>query len=260
MTDSGRTPFHELADFMAIPRVGTLKLSPDGSWLAATVQTLSPDKKKYLTSIWRIDPQGGAPRRLTRSAEGEGSPAFLPDGDLLFISRRPDPENTSKKDSDPQAALWQLPADGGEAHLNRALPGGIASVATAKSSPAAVVSAQVLPTAKTPEQDEQRRQDRKDAGVTAILHETAPIRFWDHDLGPAQLRLYTLGGQDLTPEPGRALDEEAFALTPDGTAVITGWRHRVSAADTHSVLARIDLATGERGTLLSDQNRTSRAR
>src|SRR5467141_3361523 len=74
------TPFRDLSDFMAVPRVGALRLSLDGSWLAAAVQTLSTDGKKYLTSIWRIDPQGGPPRRLTRSAEGEGSPRFLPDG------------------------------------------------------------------------------------------------------------------------------------------------------------------------------------
>src|SRR5580693_4490792 len=86
-----QTPFHDLTDFVAIPRTGTLRLAPDGTWLAATVQTLSPDKKKYLTSIWRIDVSGGPPRRLTRSAEGEGSPRFLPDGSLLFTSKRPDP-------------------------------------------------------------------------------------------------------------------------------------------------------------------------
>ena len=85
------TPFHDLADFVAIPRVTALRLAPDGSWLAAAVQTLSPDRKKYLTSLWRIDTGGGPARRLTRSAEGEGSPRFLPDGSLLFTSKRPDP-------------------------------------------------------------------------------------------------------------------------------------------------------------------------
>ena len=49
--DGGRNtnPFADLADFVAVPRVTGLRLSPDGSWLAATVQTLSADRKKYLT-------------------------------------------------------------------------------------------------------------------------------------------------------------------------------------------------------------------
>jgi dipeptidyl aminopeptidase/acylaminoacyl peptidase len=80
--EGGRTTasFHDLADFVAIPRVAALRLAPDGSWLAAAVQTLSADRKKYLTSLWRIDTRGGPPRRLTRSAEGEANPRFLPDG------------------------------------------------------------------------------------------------------------------------------------------------------------------------------------
>ena len=73
-SDAPTGPFHDLADFLALPRVTALRLAPDGTWLAAAVQTLSTDKKKYLTSIWRIDAQGGPARRLTRSAEGEGSP------------------------------------------------------------------------------------------------------------------------------------------------------------------------------------------
>ena len=49
---------------MALPRVTALRLAPDGSWLAAAVQTLSADKKKYLTSIWRIDAHGGSGPRV----------------------------------------------------------------------------------------------------------------------------------------------------------------------------------------------------
>src|SRR5437762_3896763 len=130
------TPFHDLGDFVALPRVTALRLAPDGTWLAAAVQTLSTDKKKYLTSIWRIDAQGGPARRLTRSAEGEGSPRFLPDGSLLFTSRRPDPQSprspqspSRKKgdggDAGDGAALWLLPAGGGEARVVAALPGGV---------------------------------------------------------------------------------------------------------------------------------------
>ena len=89
---AGRTPFHDLARYVAIPRVTALRLSPDGSWLAAAVQTLAPDRKTYGTSIWRIPAaaaSAGGPVRLTRSPDGEKNPRFLPDGSLLFVSQRP---------------------------------------------------------------------------------------------------------------------------------------------------------------------------
>ena len=41
------TPFEDLHSYVAIPRVTGLRLSPDGTWLAATVQQPDPDGKKY---------------------------------------------------------------------------------------------------------------------------------------------------------------------------------------------------------------------
>ncbi len=259
------TPFHELGDFVALPRVAALRLAPDGTWLAAAVQTLSADKKKYLTSIWRIDAAGGPARRLTRSAEGEGSPRFLPDGSLLFTSLRADPAAKKDPDAGDVAALWLLPAAGGEARVVAALPGGVTAAEVARDAGAIVVGAPVLPAAGNGDSaadDTRLRQERKDAGITAILHESAPVRFWDHDLGPDQPRLFAVdpdqvqeteigwaGGdkepaladdtaagavegaeraanpprlRDLTPEPGRALDEYDFEnprVSPDGRSI-----------------------------------------
>ena len=69
---------------MALPRVTALRLAPDGSWLAAAVQTLSADKKKYLTSIWRIDAHGGPARRLNQVRRGRGQPP-LPAGRIAAV-------------------------------------------------------------------------------------------------------------------------------------------------------------------------------
>jgi len=263
------TPFHDLADFVAIPRVTGLRLSPDGSWLAAAVQTLSADRKKYLTSLWRIDTGGGPPRRLTRSAEGEASPRFLPDGSLLFTSRRPDPG--AGQDGAEAAALWLLPPGGGEARVIAAPPGGVTAAEAARDAGTIVLSSPVLPGAEGVADDAKARKERGDAGVTAILHESVPVRFWDHDLGPDQLRLFSVdpdrleeaagngardaeeftGLQDLTPEPGRALDEEAFELTPDGASVLTGWQLWHPAGQSYAELVMIDVASGKRLVLLS---------
>jgi len=267
---SATSPFHDLNDYVAIPRVTGLRLSPDGSWLAASVQTLSQDRKKSVTSIWRIDPQGGAPHRLTRSAEGEGSPGFLPDGSLLFTSKRPAPDTDNGNgghngDRDEGPALWLLPAGGGEARIVASLPGGIAGLETATGAPAIVVVSPALG-----DEDERLRKERKDAGVTAILHETVPVRYWDQDLGPAEPRLFAVtppqpAGQeaeadgdaryetrDLTPDAGRALFQSSVALSPDGTlAAVTWWRWR-DGVQAHQELALIDLASGKRTVLLTD--------
>jgi dipeptidyl aminopeptidase/acylaminoacyl peptidase len=252
------TPFHDLNDYVALPRMSGLRLSPDGRWLAATVQSLSPDKKKYVTSIWRIDPAGGPPARLTRSADGEGSPRFLPDGSLLFTSRRPDPDQAGP-DGDATAALWLLPPGGGEARLVASLPGGIEGVETAASAPAVLVTASVLPGAAA--EDERRRQARKDAGVSAILHETLPVRYWDHDLGPDEPRLFAFSAgddesgqppRDLTPEAGQALIEQAAALSPDGLTAATGWWRWRGGVQAYSELVTIDVASGQRAAVFGD--------
>ncbi len=279
------TSFRDIRDYVAIPRLSALRLSPDGTWLAAAVQLLSPDGKKFVSSIWRLDPVpgGAAPARLTRSAAGESSPRFLPDGSLLFISARPDPAGPGQDpasttppgqaegalavpdgdDSEDKPALWLLPGRGGESRRLLAPPGGVDAVAAATASGSVAVTVATLPGAASLQQDARRRAGRKDLAVTAILHESGPVRFWDHDLGPDQLRLLgaeisaadeaaTVTTRDLTPDPGRSLDEQHFEVAPDGSVAVTGWSTWDERGEQTIELAVIDLATGARRTLLAE--------
>jgi dipeptidyl aminopeptidase/acylaminoacyl peptidase len=87
---SGGSPFADLAAFVALPRISGLALSADGRRLAVAVQTLDREKTKWQSALWEVDPEGRRPaRRLTRSAPGESSPVWAPDGSLLFTSARP---------------------------------------------------------------------------------------------------------------------------------------------------------------------------
>src|SRR5215211_4861464 len=91
--DGAAAPTFDLDQYLKLPRVAGLVLSPDGGRLVTSVATPGPDGKKFTSALWELDPAGReAPRRLTRSAPGEANAAFLPDGSLLFTSTRDDPE------------------------------------------------------------------------------------------------------------------------------------------------------------------------
>ncbi|HEX5188065.1 MAG TPA: S9 family peptidase [Streptosporangiaceae bacterium] len=254
--------FRDLTDYVAIPAVTSLRLAPDGSWLAAAVQALGPEPGKFGTSIWRVDPLGGQAARLTRSAEGESAPEFLPDGSLLFVSKRQEPGQKKKDITDETAkpALWLLPPGGGEARRIAAPPGGVDSVAAARAAQRFLTAAAAFEGTVGTDEDAGRRKARADAGVNAILHESGPVRFWDHDLGPDSLRLHVGhaaageegGGElrDLTQDCGRALDEQPFCLSPDGTTAVTGWRVPEPAGENRDELLVIDIETGKHRTLL----------
>ncbi len=244
--------FATFDDYLALARVTDLALSHDGSRLVATVASLNDDGNELINALWEIDPAGAADAvRLTRSEKGESTPAFHPDGTLLFVSKR------GGEDDDPPA-LWRLPP-AGEAERVLSRPGGVAGLAVARDTGALVASGNALPGTVDTHADEKRRKARKDAKVGAVLHVGSPVRFWDHDIGPDELRLYSvagLGGDaepvDLTPAPGRALDEAGFTVTPDGSTVIASWHDIDEPGYPRAKLVAIDTATGEQRVLAAD--------
>ena len=247
--------------FLALPRLSSLRLSPDGSRLVASVQRPAPDGKKMRSSIWLLDPRGRqAPRRLTQSAPGESVGAFAHDGSLLFTSTRPDPDRAPGDDGDKEqedvGRLWLLPAEGGEARLLVAPPGGVEDVRAAREAGIVVFGAQTFAGAADLEADTERHRARKKSGVEALLFEQYPIRYWDHYLGPRERHLFATelaaddGASappvDLTPDAGIALVDTTYDVTPDGTTIITSWRDVSDLTDPRERLAAIDRASGER--------------
>ena len=230
MTDATSTPFDDLDEFLALPRVSGLAVSPDGSRVVTSVA--EAQRKAHRVRQRDMGSRSGRPapaRRLTRGAKGESSPVFTADGDLLFVAARP-----TEEDDKPPAALWRLPAAGGEAVEALALPGGVEGVRTARAAAATVVAAKLLRSA---------RASTTTSGCGPCARTTRSRRFCTAAIrcgtgtttsGPTtricSIDLTATSRRDLTPRPGQALREADFDVSPDGSFVVTSWQRPAPGA------------------------------
>jgi len=260
-------PAHAALEAMLTrPRLGGLAVAPDASIAVVGVSTPAPSGTRMRTALWALDPLGvEQPRQLTRSAAGESAAAFLPDGDLLFTSARPDPDAADDAPKDPPAALWRLPRAGGEPQLLAAPDAGVRGAWVAADAPVVVFAAEVHPGTGDLAEDAERAKARRDAGVTAQLHGpgTYPVVHWDRWLGPREPALWVLDLRTEVAEQDRvrllargpALRDASLALTPDGDTVVTTWARTAARrfpGDLVTDLVAIEVASGERRVLAAD--------
>jgi dipeptidyl aminopeptidase/acylaminoacyl peptidase len=82
------------------------RLSPDGEWIAYTVDRDDLGEDEGRSRAWMVPSAGGAPQPLTALEESSSSPRWSPDGRYLaFLSAR----------DDKPAQVWRLSRQGGEA-------------------------------------------------------------------------------------------------------------------------------------------------
>ena len=242
--------FTDIEAFVRIPRISAVTVGPRGRVVAAVSE---PDESgsRFASALWELDPAGRAPaRRLTFSERGESTPRFVPDGSLLFTSRRPDPEGGPGGDA---TAIWRLPEHGEASPVARTAGGlkiaGVADDGSILATTSVTVGADL-------DDDARLRGARKDAGRSTIWHTGMPVRHWDHALGhlSARLVLVSPDGEltDLTEDADTvALNAGSADLSADGRTVVTTWTERVRGGQTRTGIAVIDTATHKRTTLLA---------
>lgn len=208
--------FDSLDDFVSAPRI-TGMVTRHGRTVAS-VATISKKKDTYTSRLVEVSDN---PLPLTRAKKGETLSAIGERGEIYFTSKRDD----DRADDDSEQALWMLPPHG-EARVILRRRGGIGSIVAAGGK--LFISAPVLDGVEDEESHEKVNKERKDRGVTAILHESFPVRYWDHDLGPAYPRLFAadlpeLDGDDvikLEPIELPAGRFGGFTVSDDGKTVL----------------------------------------
>jgi len=93
-------------ELFSLESVGTPVISPDGAWVAYTVESIDRDKNARESAVWMIERSGGEPLRMTGRDGDAYAPRWSPDGTYLsFLSARDEGETQ----------VWVLNRSGGDA-------------------------------------------------------------------------------------------------------------------------------------------------
>jgi dipeptidyl aminopeptidase/acylaminoacyl peptidase len=233
--------FADPSTFVTLGRLTALALSPDGTRLVAVRQEPDAKGRRYAGALWSIDPAGTAgAARLTRSEQGENSPAFRPDNGLLFCSSRPDPDG-----GEGEAAIWELPTWGEPRVVARASGGLSAPLVAAGTGSLFALGSRL---AGGHDDDRAARTDRDERGLNHVLHTGFPIRYWDSELNTDAPRLFALDGaeaRDLLGDTGAALTNAGLSVDAAGTTLATTWQVPLRGGRTGYRLALVDAASGK---------------
>ncbi len=164
---------------IALKRVTEIAPSPDGRWLAVTVQRLDRDGAKYVSDLWKVPTDGSPATQLTRGDCKDTSPWFRHDGALCFLSNRQPNEVKPDEDAEKRMQVWCLPAGGGEPVMLTDEPLGVEAFRCAEHADRMILLAPVLIDVPH-EKQRATAAERAKKGPSARRYRRQPVRHWDH--------------------------------------------------------------------------------
>ena len=213
-------------DMLAMQRVGTPAVSPDGKWVAFDVRDTDLEANRGRFDVWIAALDGTAVRRLTSHPENDNEPAWSRDGKwIYFLSTRSG-----------SSQVWRIAPTGGEAEQVTKLAADVGGYKVFPDGKRLVVAVDVWPTAKTIAESNKVDEAKAKSKTKARAYDQLLMRHWDQWEDGKYSHLFTwtppeLGGKaddavDLTPgqttdspsHPFGGMDEVSVA--PDGKTVV----------------------------------------
>ncbi|WP_448530957.1 prolyl oligopeptidase family serine peptidase [Pseudothermotoga sp.] len=111
----------KLDDLLKFKFLSSLTISPDASKVAFVVHEMNQDDNNYKSNIWLYDAQTVQLSQLTSSGQ-DGSPLWLNDSKLLFVSWRDEKDRKRKENGEPLTPFYTIDVTRGEAKRAFELP------------------------------------------------------------------------------------------------------------------------------------------
>ena len=202
----------QVADAQALHPLADAQISPDGLWVAYTVQTANADKDKLQSDLWMSSTDGKQHLRLTHSGDVSGKPQWDPQSQwLAFLASRGEDEEARKN-----AQVWRLSRSGGEAQQVTTIKTGVRDYRWSPDGKQLVLVVGDADPREEPEKMEGWMRKTKPPIVLDRFHFKQDI---DGYLGPQKNHLFILdlGTSKLTQLTTGNFGESAPAWSPDGT-------------------------------------------
>jgi len=111
----------KLDDLLKFKFLSSLTISSDASKVAFVVHEMNQDDNNYKSNIWLYDAQTVQLSQLTSSGQ-DGSPLWLNDSKLLFVSWRDEKDRKRKENGEPLTPFYTIDVTRGEAKRAFELP------------------------------------------------------------------------------------------------------------------------------------------
>jgi len=213
----------QIDDLLNCQRLSEPQFSPDGLWIAFTVQTMNIETNKGRKTLWRIRPDGRDLQQLTTGENNNWSPRWAPDGkSLAFLS-----------DRSGLVQVWNLPLSGGEPQPITNFYGGVERFLWSHDGQKIAFSARVFPDLTDFTEMQKRDAAAEACQVKARVYDDLLFRHWDEwwdhkrshifvqNLSDGQLADVTPGDFDAPPI---ALGE-GYCFSPDDKQIVFNSNH-----------------------------------